>query len=596
MTDPFRQQVQEALAPAYVIERELFGGGMSRVYVARERALDRLVVVKVLPPNLAAGVNRDRFRREIQLAAQLQHPHIVPLLAAGDDGQLLYYTMPFIDGESLRTVLERRGALSVREVQRMLADVADALAYAHARGIVHRDIKPGNILTQGAHALITDFGVAKALKAALPSASTTTTGMAIGTPAYMAPEQLAGDPTADHRVDLYSLGLVAYEALSGTSPFRGGTPQAQMVAQLTRRPEPLDRLIPDVPRALSDLIAQCLEKEAAARPHDAEEVLHRLDAIATSHPTTPVPRGAISPRARRGWILAGIGGAFALVVAGIALGRGSALVEAHRTTSETPDSTVMAEIEAAAPRDTVFIREPVLVNRPAPDVLSTADSLRIAEAVDARRRSLHAQDGVSQAELDSALIVVRHAMEDSIRRAIAMALRNADSLRVARGPSAPGLGIGRDDTAAGAFRRNILIGQFSGADSTLGVLARAVRDSVMTRLSAVARVRSVPALTSREVASFSGRFRAPSALTGAIWPSGADSLTLHVVYWTGSGRMARSLRFRTTRESLFGVVDRLVAEMAPDLIRQIGQAPDDTLPSTARYRASGGSGAGTTRN
>jgi serine/threonine protein kinase len=167
MTD-FADHLQEALGANYQLDRELTGGGMSRVFVAVDRVLGRKVVVKVLPPELAAGVNRERFRREIQVAAQLQHPHIVPLLSAGEQGDLLWYTMPFIDGESLRAALERKKQFTPREVIRILHDVIDALAFAHQRGVIHRDIKPANILTQGSHALVTDFGVAKALSAALP--------------------------------------------------------------------------------------------------------------------------------------------------------------------------------------------------------------------------------------------------------------------------------------------------------------------------------------------------------------------------------------------------------------------------------------------
>ena len=183
----FAEHLQEALGPGYELERELLGGGMSRVFMAKDLSLGRTIVVKVLPPDLAAGVNRERFRREIQLAAQLQHPHIVPLLSAGEHGELLWYTMPYIDGESLKAALERRKQFTVRDVTRILHDVVDALAYAHKRGVVHRDIKPANILTQGSHALVTDFGVAKALSAALPGTGVTTAGMAIGTPSYMAP-------------------------------------------------------------------------------------------------------------------------------------------------------------------------------------------------------------------------------------------------------------------------------------------------------------------------------------------------------------------------------------------------------------------------
>src|SRR4029077_20095282 len=181
----FAEHLQDALGTNYQLDHELSGGGMSRVFVAVDRVLGRKVVVKVLPPELAAGVNRERFRREIQVAAQLQHPHIVPLLSAGEQGDLLWHTMPFIDGESLRAALEQKKPFSVREVMRILHDVVDALAFAHARGVIHRDIKPGNILRLGSHALVTDFGVAKAISAALPMSGVTSTGIAIGTPAYM---------------------------------------------------------------------------------------------------------------------------------------------------------------------------------------------------------------------------------------------------------------------------------------------------------------------------------------------------------------------------------------------------------------------------
>jgi len=275
----FQTRLQNAIGHEFLIERELGGGGMSRVFVATERALQRRVVVKVLPPELAAGVNVERFRREIQLAAGLQHPHIVPLLSAGDDKGLLWFTMPFIEGESLRGALTRQKRLPVRDVVRILHDVVDALAYAHARGVVHRDIKPDNILTSGLHALVTDFGVAKALSAAIPMHGGTTTGMAIGTPAYMAPEQLAADPAADHRVDLYAVGLLAYELLTGHSPFTSASPQATLAAQLTVMPEPPHLSLAEIPEELSATIMHCLEKDAAKRPASAHELLAELDAL-----------------------------------------------------------------------------------------------------------------------------------------------------------------------------------------------------------------------------------------------------------------------------------------------------------------------------
>src|SRR5690349_9311364 len=193
MADLFAR-LQAALGDGYRIEKELGGGGMSRVFVATETALERQVVVKVLPVDLAAGLSIERFRREIQFAAKLQHPHIVPLLSAGAAEGLLYYTMPLIEGESLRAKLARQGELPIPEAVRILRDVADALSYAHEHGLVHRDIKPENVLLSGKHALVTDFGVSKALSTATGTSTVTSIGVALGTPVYMAPEQAAADP------------------------------------------------------------------------------------------------------------------------------------------------------------------------------------------------------------------------------------------------------------------------------------------------------------------------------------------------------------------------------------------------------------------
>ena len=194
MTSDLQQRLQAALGSAYAVQSELGGGGMSRVFVATETALGRKVVVKVLPPEMAAGVNVDRFRREIQLAASLQHPHIVPLHMAGSSGDLFYYTMPLVEGESLRARLAREAELPIADAVRILRDVVDALANAHAHGVVHRDIKPDNVLISGRHAVVTDFGVAKAISESTGQSSLTSAGLALGTPAYMAPEQAAGDP------------------------------------------------------------------------------------------------------------------------------------------------------------------------------------------------------------------------------------------------------------------------------------------------------------------------------------------------------------------------------------------------------------------
>jgi serine/threonine-protein kinase len=298
-----RAHLQDSLGESYIIERELGGGGMSRVYVALERALERRVVVKVLPIELAAGMNSERFRREIQLVAGLQHPHIVPVLAAGDASGTPYYTMPFIEGESLRARLASRDAMPLGEALHVLHDVIDALAYAHERGIVHRDIKPDNILMSGTHAVVTDFGVAKALSAANAAyrdeaASGTGIGMAVGTPAYMAPEQAAGDPDTDHRADLYAWGLLAYELLAGEPPFGKRAAHEMLAAHIAETPPTLSARNGSVPDALSQLVMCCLEKRPSSRPQSAADVRRALESVATPGGDTPVMRPMWMRRAR----------------------------------------------------------------------------------------------------------------------------------------------------------------------------------------------------------------------------------------------------------------------------------------------------------
>ncbi|HXM37490.1 MAG TPA: serine/threonine-protein kinase [Gemmatimonadales bacterium] len=274
-------RLQAVLGTAYQIEKELGGGGMSRVFVAVDTRLARRVVVKVLPPELAAEISVDRFNREIQLSASLQHPHIVPLLTAGGSADVLYYTMPFVEGEALRTRLAREGELPVRDAVRILKDVADALAYAHARGIVHRDIKPDNVLLTGHHAVVADFGVAKAVSQAKGQSGLTSVGVALGTPAYMAPEQAAGDPDIDYRADIYALGAMAYEMLTGRTPFTSLSPHQMLAAHITEPVEPITDHRPTVPPALADLVMACLAKNPADRPQSAAEIHQTLEALAT---------------------------------------------------------------------------------------------------------------------------------------------------------------------------------------------------------------------------------------------------------------------------------------------------------------------------
>src|SRR5215471_17656650 len=319
MTD-IRSDLQSSLGDSYKLERELGGGGMSRVFLAEETALGRRVVVKVLSPELLAGVNIDRFRREIQLAARLQQAQIVPVLSAGEMDGMPYYTMPFVDGESLRARVARQRQLPVQEVVGILRDVTRALAYAHEHGVVHRDIKPDNVLLSGGTAVVTDFGIAKAIAAASgqsertepATGALTQLGTSVGTPAYISPEQASGDPDIDARSDIYSLGCMAYELLAGLPPFDGRSPQRTLVAHLTERPTPVSALRADAPSALADLVMQCLEKEPAARPQTAAAISTALDAVSTGA-FGSVSGGFLSKPPSLGAALGGYAAAFVVV-------------------------------------------------------------------------------------------------------------------------------------------------------------------------------------------------------------------------------------------------------------------------------------------
>ncbi|HVT38873.1 MAG TPA: protein kinase [Gemmatimonadaceae bacterium] len=277
-----RDQLQRSLGSSYSIIRELGGGGMSRVFLAQELALGREVVLKVLPPELGGSLSPERFQREVRVAAGLQHPHIVPLFAAGEAEGILYYTMPFVAGESLRAKIDREGPLPVADTIRYLRDVVDALVAAHGPGIVHRDIKPDNVLITHQHAVVTDFGIAKALADAAGAEKMTATGLTLGTPTYMAPEQATGESHVDHRADLYAVGILGYEMLAGEPPFRGPSAQAVIAAHLARTPPSLLDVRPTVPPALAAIIARCLEKLPADRISSAAELLAAIDALAGS--------------------------------------------------------------------------------------------------------------------------------------------------------------------------------------------------------------------------------------------------------------------------------------------------------------------------
>ncbi|HEX6992496.1 MAG TPA: protein kinase [Gemmatimonadales bacterium] len=435
-----------ALGDSYALDTELGGGGMSRVFLAHETALGRRVVIKVLSPDLAAGVSGDRFRREILLLAKLQHPHIVPVHTVGEAVGLPYFTMPYVEGESLRTRIARDGELPIAESVRLLRDVASALAYAHAQGIMHRDIKPDNVLLSASSAVVADFGVAKAISDATTTGhvALTSTGMALGTPAYMAPEQAVGDAGMDFRVDIYAFGVMAYEMLSGRAPFQGRSAQATLAAHVTEIPESVQRLRPSVPAALAALVMRCLEKHAADRPASAADILHALDSMATpvsgSTPTlaTPlaarssgaVPTASSPPAMRRALLLlvgtASVGLVVLMLV--LLLREGNVPANGGQPAAPLPDSSVTERIAAPpapAPLDSTPPRaaEPPASRAqrqagPPPVVRATPDTaitmqLRAA-ALDARGASRSA--GATSAEL---------AAGDSL-------LKGGDSLRGAR--------------------------------------------------------------------------------------------------------------------------------------------------------------------
>lgn len=326
MSTDLRDQLQITLGSTFTLERELGGGGMSRVFAATETALGRKVVIKVLPPELAQGVSVERFKREIQLAAGLQHAHVVPVLTAGEIDGLPYFTMPYVDGHSLRTLLVGDGPLPISETISILRDVAKALAYAHKQGVVHRDIKPENVLLSEGSAVVTDFGIAKALAAARAESAVggtlTEVGTSLGTPAYMAPEQAAADPGTNHRADIYSFGVMAYEMLAGRPPFHGRTPQKLLAAQMSERPEPISLIRPDAPPLLAQIVMKCLEKDPDDRPQSAADLVRILETVTSGGGLPVMPEILLGGR-RRVWRVLGL---YLLAFAGVALVAKAAII------------------------------------------------------------------------------------------------------------------------------------------------------------------------------------------------------------------------------------------------------------------------------
>ena len=426
-----RAQLQATLGDGYTLERELGGGGMSRVFVAREHALGRDVVVKVLSPELSADVSAERFTREIATAARLQHANIVPVLTAGTSGGVPYYTMPFVKGESLGALLTRGAPRPVQEQVSVLRDVARALAYAHGEGVVHRDIKPDNILLSAGTAVVTDFGIAKAISASRARDGTadrtndgtlTQVGASIGTPAYMAPEQAVGEQV-DLRADVYAWGVVAYELLSGAHPFAGKSGTAQlMAAHLAEVPRDLRERVPGIAPELAALVMQCLAKTVGERPSGAAALVARLDAVATSGTTTAPD----APRARSRW------------PAGVAIVTGIAAVVAFalwlpraRGDGAAPAATASSSIAVLPFADLSADRSAAYLGDGVAETLITALSKVPGLTVSARTSAFSVRDKENDLRAIGKMLGVSAVLTGSVQRAGDQLRITARAVRIA---------------------------------------------------------------------------------------------------------------------------------------------------------------------
>ena len=362
-------RLQGALADRYRLDRELGAGGMATVYLAHDLKHDRKVAIKVLRPELVHALGPERFLREIATTANLHHPHILPLYDSGRtaelSGALLYYVMPFVEGESLRERLKREKQLPLDDALRIAGQVADALSYAHGHGVVHRDIKPENILLESGHALVADFGIARAASAA-GADRLTSTGLALGTPAYMSPEQAAGDRDVDGRTDLYSLGCVLYEMLAGQPPFSGPTVQSIAHQHLTATPPPITQLRPAVP----GMVAAALERALAKNPADRFNPVGQFAEALSTQRLSPSP--AIPTVSRRRALIAGVvalGILAAAMLLSLRLGHRDSSLTIGRTVEVTrdpgleldpalsPDGSLVAYAAGAPTRMQIFVRQ-----------------------------------------------------------------------------------------------------------------------------------------------------------------------------------------------------------------------------------------------
>src|SRR4051812_30576118 len=304
------EQLRTLVADRYRLERQLGAGGMATVYLAHDLKHDRDVAIKVLHPDLGAALGSERFLSEIRTTARLQHPHILPLLDSGDAGGLLYYVMPLVTGETLRARLERERQLPIADTLSIAREAADALGYAHGLGVIHRDIKPENILLQNGHAVVADFGIALAVQTA-GGARMTQTGLSLGTPQYMSPEQAMGERTIDARSDIYALGAVVYEMLTGDPPFIGSSVQAVVAKVLTEKPSPPSTVRDTVPAGVGAAVLKALAKLPADRFATAADFAAALQDRSVANTTGAGRQSALSRDSRhprlRDPVLLGLG-------------------------------------------------------------------------------------------------------------------------------------------------------------------------------------------------------------------------------------------------------------------------------------------------
>lgn len=393
MSTDLTGRIRAALAGRYRIERELGVGSSATVYLAEDLRHHRQVAVKVLRASLTHGLGDGRFLGEIRIASQLTHPHIMPVHDSGEADGFLYYVMPFSPGESLHARLKRDGELPIEDAIHLLEDVVDALGFAHRHGVVHRDVKPANVLTQGQHAMLVDFGVAKAVSEASSGLSPedTAAGMAIGTPEYMAPEQAAADPSVDHRADLYSTGVLAYELLAGRTPFWGGTPQSVLTRQITELPTPVREHRPSVSPELEAWVMRSLEKRPADRWQSADEMLASLREIHVASGTLSMPSPAPpSPTRLPRWLI-GLGAAAVVgVIAAWNLRPAPAIDESSRIVVDAFDNET---------GDPGFDQVGRMVQDWLTDGLLRSDLLEVVPTITARQAAdfIHAQTPGDQA-------------------------------------------------------------------------------------------------------------------------------------------------------------------------------------------------------